>query len=45
MKLRKDILGSALSNSRRIAVQSIKDKIDEQAIILENEESQIKNKS
>ncbi|CDW91648.1 ww domain containing protein [Stylonychia lemnae] len=47
MKLRKDILGtnSSLSHTRRIAVQSVKDKIDEQAHILEDEESQIKDKA
>jgi hypothetical protein len=38
MKLRKD-LATNLSSTSRIAIQSVKDKLDEQAIILDQEET------
>lgn len=45
MKIRKELLeskGDTLSHSRRIAITSIKERIDEQAHLLEIEESRLK---
>ena len=43
MQMRKEI-SSLSSHSRKIVVQSIKEKIDEQAMMLEQEEKQLKDK-
>lgn len=45
MKIRKELLdsnGDMLSHTRRIAITSIKERIDEQAHLLEVEESKLK---
>ena len=46
MKIRKDLLeakGSELSHVRRLAISSIKERIDEQARMLEDEETKLKD--
>ena len=48
MKLRQELLSGksadALSSTHKVVIQSVKDKIDEQAVVLDQEEQQIKEK-